>query len=246
MLTVQELSDMERGNVWLLNTSDNVVDGGGDVNIAISTAGGQSEMLRLPKSWLPINATLRIARKHLLDSQSLLNAISRGVVCALTEDEAQELLRRPGAEYEKQRLRDDESRQRQATEQRGIGKNVFITGGNDDDNEEAPAETLKSAGPQRTSLTQKVNLAPKPKSSSFDLTTLLSEEEPEVVEDNSVSTAFKGWVQKLNASSGTEERLNMIRNRAQLSSEEATYLRDNLNDTRIVASLTARLQKAGG
>lgn len=234
-LTVQQLSEIERGTLWLLNTADNVVEGGGDINIVIYV-NSQPQMLRVPKSWLPVDATKTIPRRWLLESQQLMSAISLGTVAALSEEEAQELNSRPGANFELSRMRDEAARQRQAVATKGIGKNVFISSGTPEDEEDE--EVLRTAAPTKTNRNQQSV----PRSSAIDLSNLSAEDDAQAEEADTVSVGFKGWVQKLNSMQSTEERLNAIRNRSKLSADEAVYLRDNLADTRIVASLTAKIK----
>jgi hypothetical protein len=240
-LSVQEICDITTGNLWLLNTADQVVEGGADVQVTVNV-NGSNQVLRLPKSWLPMKATDIFPRATLLSSQNLLTAIARRVIMAIPEEEALKILRSPGAEVEMRRIEDDNARQRQATERGGIKKNVFITGGDDDSQGES--ETLRKAGPtKKLSPSLKSSLTASNKSNTFDISSLLADEESidqEEVEaevDVEVSTAFKGWVQKLNTMGNYEERLNAVRTKGTLSLEELEYMKEKVTDTKLATAI---------
>jgi hypothetical protein len=123
--SIQNLIDQPGGPIWLINTCEDVIEGGGDVAISI-VVNGSSQMLDIPRTWIPIEATRTYARKYLLDSLHFSKAMASGTVTAISAAYAADLLSQPGAAEEQDRLSDYMKAQRNAITRRSIPNNVKV------------------------------------------------------------------------------------------------------------------------
>lgn len=220
-LTAQELIDQEKGAIWVINTCDQVVEGGGDVQITV-VVHGQPRILRVPRTWLPIEATKAIPRKQILESAFFLEALSKGLITAISAEDAQDLLGQEGSEAELDRLSDAESIIRQAIQTKGYGKNVTISGSSD--------ELADEEQPVKKAFKAKIGRVDGKQEESISL--------------DDVSASFKAWVQKLNAAETSDAAMVEIRRRSQITTEEAQYLADNITHGAIASKLRQKIASA--
>lgn len=220
-LSAQDLIDQERGAIWVLNTCDQVVDGGGDVQITVIVH-GQPRILRVPRTWLPIEATKAIPRKQILESAFFLEAISKGLIMAISTEDAEVLLGQEGSDDELNRLAEAESIIRQAIQTKGYGRNVTISGSSDELEEEDQ--------PVKKAFKAKIGRVDGKTEDSINL--------------DDVSASFKAWVQKLNMAETSEAAMIEIRRRAQITPDEAQYLADNISHGAIASKLRQKISSS--
>ena len=98
----------ENEPVWVLNTAMNSPFLGGatgKVLIPIADAAGKITTIVVQRTWLPQNLTDQIPRKQLKESTNLRQSLdSKKLIRLLTSAEAQQIMARPGADKERQRL----------------------------------------------------------------------------------------------------------------------------------------------
>ena len=220
-LSAQDLIDQERGAIWVINTCDQVVEGGGDVQITV-VVHGQARILRVPRTWLPVEATKAIPRKQILESAFFLEAISKGLITAISAEDAEAMLSQEGSEEELNRLAEAEAIIRQAIQTKGYGKNVTISGSSDElEDDDQPVKKAFKAKIGRVDGKQE-----------------------ETISLDDVSSSFKAWVQKLNAAENSDAAMVEIRRRSQITTEEAQYLADNITHGAIASKLRQKLASA--
>ena len=104
-LTIEDLNDMEKGPIYITNTSAKVNKTGADVFITVYV-GNQSvaTILSIPLSWKPFNLSDQAPRAAILGSQHFLRAVSSGILTLMSQEEARDILSTPAAIREAERL----------------------------------------------------------------------------------------------------------------------------------------------
>lgn len=222
-ISLSELFDEEKGPIWVVNSSSEVYRefGGSEVYVNIKN-GDQSSVFRMPRTWLPREITSMFPRKNILASSYFIEAVNKKLLKIISTEEAQRILARPGAAQEQARLDELQKSIEEASRARGIGKGVMITTG-DPDLDEKDSDNNKENFVKST-----VN---------FDD----DEEEPKV------SPGFIAWVNRLNENAeDTVAYENEVRNRGEMTVDEATYLKDACKNPEIKARLEKKLRKLQG
>lgn len=225
-LSIQDLLDNPTGPVWVLNTAHKAVEHGGEIHITIPRANGNPVFIHLPKSWIPENLVEHAPRKDILDSTYFMAAVKNESITLITDEEAQRLLARPAASDERRRLDQKKAAIQAATASRGLSKNVTISGGSDEDDGDTPATPTSKGLPKKNASISMANLG-EDGSEPGDA--------PETVRPN-----FRAWVAQINNLT-QEEASNELKIRAELSEDEAAYLRDKTKHPKIKAFLDAQL-----
>ena len=103
--TIDELTEMPHGPVWVRNNSTKLYKTGADVFITVYV-GNQSRahIVTVPLSWKPFNLTEQVPRAALLNSQHFLKAITSGALVLLNPQDAMEDAASPRAARETERL----------------------------------------------------------------------------------------------------------------------------------------------
>jgi hypothetical protein len=210
------ISDLEaqgpRGSVWVLNsaaTSQYALVGEIVINIP-KTNGAGADPLKIPQTWLPVDAAARFPRERLLDAAEFRSAVVNGLVTIVDEETAAKILRKDGATDELKRLRATDQHVRQAGAARTIAdSNVEISradGVKDDEDEGDKVEIYGSND-------EDDNLARKAKNG--------------VELNDGHKPSFLMFVDKLKTESDIGA-LNAIRSRAKFTRKEMRFMRDNL------------------
>jgi hypothetical protein len=174
--------------------------------------GNSNRPFRVPRTWIPIEITRHLPRKAVLESVYFMEALSKGLLRAIPEEEARALMKKRGYQEEIDRMKDREDAIRSEGAAKGIGKNVTVVGQNGEDDDEVKKTTVKKKG--------------------VSVTSLGTEAEEDGEEDVAVSATFVAFTNKLNTMDHVEA-LNRLRSRGDgLEQEEALYLIDNLNAER--------------
>lgn len=223
------IADLEkqgmRGSVWVINSAAGSQYGLiGEIIINIpKTSGGQPDTLRVPQTWLPIDAAARVPRERLLDAAEFRSAVVNGLITIISEETAAQLLRKDGAREEQQRLvKKDQHVRKQGAARTIADSNVEISradGVKDDDEEENKVDIYGDED----------NLAKQ---------TLAG------VEDNDgFKPSFLMFVDKVQTETDIGA-LNAIRSRAKFTRKEMRHMRDTLNRSeypKTVKALKARI-----
>lgn len=220
VLSSQDLIDAEHGAIFVLNTTNKVgIPNGGDVFITVEV-GKSTRTLKVPRTWIPIEVTKAIPRKNLTESASFLEAIGKGLITPIDTEDAKTIMRQSGYAEELRRLEEFEATVREASRAKGIGKNVTVSGGQEDDEEQNDREVKR----------KKVSVVS------------LAGDDGENESQATVSASFQAWVSKLNALDNEVEARNEIRTRGELEEEEAHYMLENI----VYPKIKSRLAKALG
>lgn len=224
-LSAQELIDQTTGPIYVLNNTEASIGQGGDVFVTVNQ-NGQNRSLQVPLTWLPVEVTRMIPRKYIVDSSYFLEALGKGLLIAISAEDAQKILSQPAAAREQARLRSAEEAVKAAMSAKGISRNVRVTNSDNQDADDQPTQKPKKAGQV---LKAGVNVA------SLDEV----DEEPA----GEVSANFKAWVNKLNAMPDEDDAMNTLRLKSELSMDECQYLIDNCTHSRIANGLKRKLEK---
>ena len=136
-LTLQELQQTKTGPVWVLNSSTDMYPPGGDVFVTVNGPDNRPIPISIELTWLPKDLTLHAPRKSILESSYFYKAINEGILRIISEEDAQAILSKKGADREAERLRAQSEVVRQATRAKGISDTVTISGGSSlDDNQQ--------------------------------------------------------------------------------------------------------------
>lgn len=216
LASLQDVIEQERGRIWVINTSDQhaSTNSKGDVYVTVHRADGNATTLTVPVTWLPIDVTKTVTRKSILESSYFLDALHKKLLTLVTEEYALSLLERSDAAREQKRLDEREAIALQETKARGIGKNVTITTGDLEQDEEIA----------RRDQAEKASINP----SDFD------SNEAAVFED--IDTSFKAFVNKSNSLS-EPEAIDEFRNHGRMSMEQAAYMKEKTVHRKIRAFL---------
>lgn len=222
-ITLEEASSQKRGALYVLNTSHRRTESGGDVFISVAV-GQQIRAVRIPKTWVPINLTATLPRKNILESVFFMEAVTNNLVEIISETDARKMMGQPGFREEVARMKARDNAIREASQAKGISKNVTVSGGSDDD--ESAAESA-------------------PKRKSLSVTAIGRDVDEE--DDQQVSANFAAFVSSLRELSHVEA-VNKIKNRGgELDESEARYLVENLDPvkhSKIIRSVRKQLESA--
>lgn len=223
---INDLVEQEKGPIWVINTSNEKYQGGAEVYITIG-----SDVLVVPRTWLPFEMTKKLPRKSILESTYFVSAMSDGLIKAISKETALKLLAEPRASKEAKRLEEIEEAVKAATQARGIGKNVLITTGDEDRDAEyakqsanAIAKTVSESGGNMKA------------SGSFSLGDDEETADP-------ISANFKAWVVKVNNIEDEDEAYSEVRNRGTMTMEEAEYLMKHVTHDVISSGIAKRMKK---
>lgn len=100
--TINDLEKSNTGPVWVLNTSKG--SNRSIIVLSVPKAQGGTDNVRVPVTFLPINLTDQVPKRQLLQSSDFRRAVSSRWLSLVSEEEAQKVMGRPGAQEEIDRL----------------------------------------------------------------------------------------------------------------------------------------------
>jgi hypothetical protein len=155
--TIEELEQSEKGPVWVLNNTRDALEGKVVVSIAKKNGNG-SDVIRIPRSFIPFDLTLQVTRSQLLDSSDFRQTIGKKFLRLITPEYAAVLLSTEEAKEEQVRLRNDEQKAKMALKKAGIVEETNSGVGEDDDEEffEISTEKGKVAAKKKSEQKAKV------------------------------------------------------------------------------------------
>lgn len=110
----------------------------GDLLVGIPKLNGSKvDLLRVERTWLPIDATAQIPRRQLLECAEFRQAVNARYLILISDDSARRLLSRPEAIAEQERLELQREFIRTATGALAVGPDVVHTNA---DNDQAPSD----------------------------------------------------------------------------------------------------------
>lgn len=230
-----ELEDLDRQSpndpIWVLNTTgDSSVGQQGDITIAISRLNGSGkDLLRIPKTWLPIAVTRGLTRRQLMESSEFRAAVYKKHITPIKEEYAKKLRNQEGAREEEERLEDRKRQVSQATAARGIthNKNVSLTVGSEDEE-----DTQDNSS--------RTNINDIDEGGDQDTRTKIEAGVEKTAEG--LSPSFKMWADKT-ARMPDIQASNELRSRAKFSRKELVYLQ---GITTNLPKVQAKIAKALG
>lgn len=128
-LTMQELENKTKGSLYVINNTGNVERLGvsGVLIIAIPRLSGNGNpiIMRVPQTWLPIDLTLQVPYNHLISTSEFRNAVMQGYIIPISDEYAEYLLSKKGAQQERERLEEEDKKAAHA------GPSRFMTSSED-------------------------------------------------------------------------------------------------------------------
>lgn len=218
VVTIDTLHEKEKGPIWVINNSAATNPPGADLFITVAAAKGNTvTIVKVPRTWLPVNLNEQAPRQDILDSPQFLRAVSSGILRLISAEEAQDKNTNSGAPIERERLVQAEN----------AVKNAALTEGG-----KAFNDSLERIGANGEVLGSKTSAG----SISFDA------DEGAEEEDEEVSAGFKAWLQKLNNMANVEAAINEVQLRGEFSDLEMHYVVANVKHERIRAGFSKRLK----
>jgi hypothetical protein len=105
-ISIQQLEESDKGSIWLLNTAlRSQFELEGEILINIPNAQGKPDMMKIPQSWLPYEATAKFPKKRILESVEFRSAVNNGLVSLISEQEAMRISKEDGAREERARIK---------------------------------------------------------------------------------------------------------------------------------------------
>jgi hypothetical protein len=226
-LTLDEIESNDSiRSVWILNSAaDSKIGFEGELLINVPNAQGRPELLRVPQTWLPFNATGRFTKKRLLESTDFRNAVVEELITLIDEPTAQKINRETGAAEEMARLRAKDKQIREAGSVRKISDaNVDVVNPNELRGARSNVTDVEVIGQQeevkRTTAEVKAG---------------------SVTTKEGLSPNFMAFFDRL-VLQGDEASLGLVKGKSKLSRRELRYLRDNLpKHPKTVKNIKSRL-----
>ena len=106
-ITISDVAKQEAfAPIWALNTTvKSLVAEAGNLIIGIPRLNGAGiDVLRLDKTWLPIDVTAQVPRSQVLQSTEFRRAVQERLIALISDETAQKILRSEGAEEEQRRI----------------------------------------------------------------------------------------------------------------------------------------------
>lgn len=239
-LSTQDLIDIPRGPLFVLNTASQIAVGGGDVFVTIVRQDGASAPIRIPMTFLAVDVTVSAPRRAILRSSHFLDAIAKGVLTAITPEDAAHINSSPDARAEYARLQEREASVRAALAARRAGRKSTVIFDSEDGSQQMNLDNKPKVqvNGARDAL---ANFAVTPAQNDMDSTMVESPiEMPETL-----SAGFRAWADKL-ATKTQEAAVLDLRSRGELEFPQIAYLRKAAkNHPRIVAWATRVLEDDG-
>jgi hypothetical protein len=200
-ISLQEVIDQEKGPIWVRNRSStsSLLETGGDIFISMMIS-GSARVATVPMTWLPTEMTAQFPRKAIVESPNFMEAVQKGLIDIISEEDARKILAKEGAEEERQRLAERAQAVRDAVTTRGINRNTTVSRASGDEEDEVQKPKART----QVSLLNEDD----------------DEEEAEAAEE--VNARFKAWVNKINAADVKEATVS-FRSRGNISIPEAEY-----------------------
>ena len=217
--SIQDIIDQEKGPIWVRNTSSEVASPGGDIFISVSIA-GTARVVTIASTWVPINITNQVPRKALSESPYFMEALTKGLIKAISEVDAAKILGRDGAVEEVERLAERARSIKEAVSVKTLNKNVTVVNSNQDQEDEDQPPSIN-----------------KPKKG---VSVIKLDDDGEEETEDEVSASFRGWTLKLNSMT-PKECGAAIKVRGAISHEEALYLVNKLKHKTISEKISAKL-----
>lgn len=214
-VTIDSLHEKERGPIWVLNTSMKTNPPGADIFISVATGkAGQTIIVTVPRTWLPINLNEQAPRADVLDSQQFLRAVSTGVITLISAEEAAEKTGSSGAPAERARLE----------QVKNAIRNAALTEGG-----KAFNESIEKVGPDGSLLSPTTD----PTAKSVSAASMDFSDDAPSAASAEVTVTFKAWVNKLNGITDVNAAINEVALRGEFDNTEMRYIVDNVKHSRI-------------
>jgi len=228
-LTPQDLLQSNAPNVWVLNTTDQQVINDQRMRrtllLIVQLAEGQRATINVPDTFLPTNLSDSAPAEKVLNSPQFLRAYTEGLLTIIDDATAATFNNQPGAEEERQRIRQEKDAVREAT-RRTWKDSVTVTDGTNT----ATGEQLsglqvnhRSGAPGRLRTEA---FAAHDNSRSVDMSQL--SDEPKAASESEVAPAFKAFAQQLTLVDESEA-VSRLRRRGNMNTHEAVYLKSILD-----------------
>jgi hypothetical protein len=226
-ITLDELeADDNRKSVWILNSAaDSRLQMEGELLINIPNAQGRAELMRVPQTWLPFNATGRFTKKRLLESTEFRNAVVEELITLIDEPTASKIMKSTGAREEQMRMQKLTQQIKDAGAVRKISDaNVDVVNSRELSSREGNAPSVDIHSETTAAVKAGVTTG-----------------------QAGLSANFEAFFQRLKTQPDVNT-LGLVRGKSKLSRRELRYLRDNLpshpQTVKLIRSRLVELKKA--
>lgn len=151
----------------------------GPIFMTVSRLKGEGvDEVKVPNTWLPIDLCSQVHPTQLIESADFRKIVQNGMIEIISEDEADQILSRPGADQELRRIREEQSRANSFLGSNGLSSTASVL-----------------ADPDR--MVRNTKEEAKLGSPSIKVETLLAQAEDEEQEEISVINSLRNIVEEL-------------------------------------------------
>lgn len=192
--TIEELEKSEKGPIWVLNNTRDALEGKIVVSIPKKNGNG-SDVIRVPRSFIPFDLTMQVGRAQILDSSDFRQTVGKKLLKLITPEYAAVLLATAEAKEEQTRLKNDENKAKMALKKAGIVDEVSSGVGEDDEEEffevSASSERGKKAAAKKTEQKAKAKEDTSKRSPSIKVQNLVATATRDEQTDTQILAAIK-------------------------------------------------------
>jgi hypothetical protein len=117
--TIEELENSTIGPIYVLNETAGETEGRIIINIP-KTNGNGNDLLRIAKTFIPIDVSMQVQRMQVLGSSEFRKAVNKGLIKLVSKEYAQLLLDQPDAKEEAKRVIADENKAKAILQKAGV------------------------------------------------------------------------------------------------------------------------------
>lgn len=124
--TLEILEQNEKGPVYVINNTEDKLEGNVVVNVPKRNGNGY-DLIRIPKTFIPIDLTMQAARDQLLSASEFRKTVAKGLIRLVTPEYAALLLRSEDAKQEQQRLQNETAQSRSIISRSVTDEQEYVT-----------------------------------------------------------------------------------------------------------------------
>lgn len=105
-MTIEQLEETDKGAVYVINATSGEL--GGNLLFSVPKLNGNGQdLIRVPKTFIPIDLSMQVSRKQLLDSSEFRTTVHKGLIKISSPQYAKALLESEDGKAEQQRIQNE-------------------------------------------------------------------------------------------------------------------------------------------
>jgi hypothetical protein len=219
--TLADLEKNDKGSVYVLNSTEGTLEGNIVISIPKMNGNGQ-DLIRVPKTFIPIDVSQQASRQQLISSSEFRKTVGKGLIKLVTPEYAELLLAEPEAKEEQKRL------VAEANKARSILKGAGVVEETKEEDEDEYIEVSQAKKEAKKAVQKKVAVKPSPKVEELVATAKL---------DNMNGTAVVAKLKNVRKMTRTD--LKFLADSFPNSPRVIKYLKERLADLKTTEKATA-------